>query len=373
MSGVVRGWCPNAWRPMAAGDGLLVRVRPRLGRLDARQLRALCEASLACGNGLIDATNRAGLQMRGVSEASWPGLMDRLVEAGLVDPDPERERRATLVLAPDWQADDDTHRIATDLLARLDDLPSLPGKVGYAIDAGAAPVLGSTPADFRIERGESGELILRADGRDAGVPLEQGREVDTLIALAEWFGASGGLAVGRVARHHAPLPDTLAGSERPAAAGEPVRPGTHPLGAAYGLPFGRIEAERMLSLLDTAAPPAMRLTPWRVLLFEGIAPRAVDGFASDAAAITADACPGAPACPQASVATRPLALRLAPLVDGRLHVSGCSKGCAYTRPADVVLTGRGGRFDLAFEARAGDPPAATDLTPDQLLARFERP
>ena len=35
MSGVVRGWCPNAWRPMAAGDGLLVRVRPRLGRLDA--------------------------------------------------------------------------------------------------------------------------------------------------------------------------------------------------------------------------------------------------------------------------------------------------------------------------------------------------
>ena len=30
-----KGWCPGAWRPMASGDGLLVRVRPRLGRLTA--------------------------------------------------------------------------------------------------------------------------------------------------------------------------------------------------------------------------------------------------------------------------------------------------------------------------------------------------
>ncbi|MFV0623323.1 cobalamin biosynthesis protein CobG [Sphingomonas sp. ac-8] len=373
MSGVVRGWCPNAWRPMAAGDGLLVRVRPRLGRMDADQLRALCEAALACGNGLIDATNRAGLQIRGVSEARWPGLMDRLVEAGLVDADPERERRATLVLAPDWQPGDDTHRIATELLARLDELPALPGKVGYAIDAGPAPVLGSTPADFRIERGERGALILRADGRDRGVPLRPGSEVDTLIALAEWFVASGGLEAGRVGRHHAPLPDTLAGTDRPAAAGEPIHPGAHPLGAALGLPFGRIEATQMLALLDAAAPMAMRLTPWRVLLFEGIAPLAIEGFVTDPAAISAAACPGAPACPQASVATRPLALRLAPLVAGRLHVSGCSKGCAYARPADVVLTGREGRFDIAFNARADDPPAESGRTADQLLARFERP
>ena len=33
---MIRGWCPTAWRPMAAGDGLLVRVRPKLGRLTNR-------------------------------------------------------------------------------------------------------------------------------------------------------------------------------------------------------------------------------------------------------------------------------------------------------------------------------------------------
>lgn len=30
MSGfVVKGWCPDAWRPMATGDGLLMRIKPR--------------------------------------------------------------------------------------------------------------------------------------------------------------------------------------------------------------------------------------------------------------------------------------------------------------------------------------------------------
>ena len=37
----VRGWCPDAWRPMAAGDGLIVRVKPRLGRLSADDMAAL--------------------------------------------------------------------------------------------------------------------------------------------------------------------------------------------------------------------------------------------------------------------------------------------------------------------------------------------
>ena len=62
----------------------------------------------------------------------------------------------------------------------------------------------------------------------------------------------------------------------------------------------------------------------------------------DAPILHVDACVGAPACPQASVATRDLAARLAPLVTGRLHISGCAKGCARARAADWVLTGREG-------------------------------
>jgi precorrin-3B synthase len=108
------------------------------------------------------------------------------------------------------------------------------------------------------------------------------------------------------------------------------------------------------------------MTPWRRLLVEGGTP----GTAPDPATLNADACVGAPACPQATVKTRALAERLAPFVAGHLHVSGCAKGCAHARPSEVVLTGRDGRFDLAFAACAGDRPAMTGLDPRQILSRF---
>ena len=65
---VVQGWCPGAHRPMMSGDGLVVRVRPRLARLSAAQTLGLCDLALRFGNGTIDLTNRANLQLRGVAE-----------------------------------------------------------------------------------------------------------------------------------------------------------------------------------------------------------------------------------------------------------------------------------------------------------------
>jgi precorrin-3B synthase len=117
---------------------------------------------------------------------------------------------------------------------------------------------------------------------------------------------------------------------------------------------------------------ASRVTPWRCLLLEGGAAVSADGFVTGAAdpILRAYACSGSPACPQATVETRALAARLAPHVDGRLHVSGCGKGCAHAGPADVVFTGRDGLFDLSFDARPGDAPARSGLRPDQLLTHF---
>lgn len=369
----VRGWCPNAWRPMAAGDGLLVRVKPRLGRLARAQLLGLCEASLAHGNGLIDLTNRGNLQLRGVSDAGWPLLIDRLITLGLVDPDPKTEQRRTLLVAPDWQAGDDTHRIAEDFLTRLGALPVLPGKTGFVIDAGPVPMLKDAPGDFRIERGVEGGVILRLDGRAAGTPLPTGDEAAALVRLAQWFVASGGDAAGRATRHAAPLPDWAAERVALAPVGPPVVPGPHRLGTAVGVPFGQLDAKALLHGIPESAT-AVRITPWRMLLIEG------DGIHSptliDAAGdplLRADACVGAPACPQASVDTRALARRLAPLVAGSLHVSGCAKGCARARPADVVVTGRDGLLDLAFRARAGADPTHPALSPAALLSLFGTP
>jgi precorrin-3B synthase len=362
---------------MMAGDGLLVRVRPPLGRLTRAQALGLCEASMAHGNGLIDMTSRASLQIRGVREDSWRPLIDTLLHLGLIDPDPIREARANILVAPEWRMGDDTHRIAGLLRARLADLPELPGKVGFAIDVGAAPVLQDAPADFRIERAASGRLILRADGRILGTPLSPRTEVDRLIALAHWFVGSGGTAGGRMARHGAPLPDWAAATTLPAAGAPPLRVGPHSLGLALGLPFGRIAASALARYVDAdAAIQAIRIAPWHIAICEAAAPLTADpdpvDFITDPASpmLHVDACVGAPACPQGSVETRALARRLAPHITGRLHVSGCAKGCARATSADVTLTGREGRYDLAFDARAGAPPSRAGLDAAQILAHF---
>ncbi len=65
-----RGWCPGLTRPMPTGDGLLARVHPPLGILTLDQARAVAEGARLFGNGHLDLTARANLQIRGVSEAT---------------------------------------------------------------------------------------------------------------------------------------------------------------------------------------------------------------------------------------------------------------------------------------------------------------
>jgi precorrin-3B synthase len=140
------------------------------------------------------------------------------------------------------------------------------------------------------------------------------------------------------------------------------------MGAVYGLPFGRIDAASLAAFVR-AHDCALRLTPWRLLIAEGMAPAPAAGMLlADSPILHVDACVGAPACPQASVETRGLATRRAPLIEGRLHVSGCAKGCARARAADWVLTGREGAFDLVRNARAGAAPLHTGLTPEGAVA-----
>ncbi|KXU33725.1 cobalamin biosynthesis protein CobG [Sphingobium sp. 22B] len=354
---------------MMAGDGLLVRVRPPLGRLTVPQAIGLAEAARLHGNGLVDLTNRAALQLRGVTEQGHGPLLRRLVALGLADHDPAREARRNFLLAPDSLPRDDTESIALSLIARIAELPQLPSKIGIAIDAGPAPCLAAVPADFRFERSEAGRLLLRVEGRPLGSPTSVETAARDLIALARWFLATGGGASGRAARHEAPLP--TAADIAPA----PSRPLSQLLAEAsgpfHGIPFGQLDADSLIALAGKPHVTALRLTPWRGLILEGGADSAE--HASPDGLLRVDACPGAPACPQASVETRGLATRLAPLVEGSLHVSGCAKGCARQRPAGLVLTGRQGRFDLSRNARAGSPPETTGLTARQILALFGRP
>ena len=96
----MKGWCPGALRPMTSGDGLVVRVRARCGAFSVTEMSALARAAAEHGNGHIDITRRANLQIRGVTEESFPKLIDRLGQLGLLDVSAGVEAIRNFMIAP---------------------------------------------------------------------------------------------------------------------------------------------------------------------------------------------------------------------------------------------------------------------------------
>ncbi len=370
MTGRVRGWCPGAQRPMMSGDGLVVRVRPRYARLTAHQMLGLCAAAETFGNGTIDLTNRANLQLRGVADVHHEPLLDSLAALDLLDAQPGIETRRNMLVTPFWQPGDVSEALTSALLSRLDDLPPLPAKFGYAIDTGPAPLLGNDPADIRLERLPDGTLILRADGSATGRIVSVDTAIDQLIALAHWFAETRPDDFRRMRKLLATtdLPNAWQEGHPTPPSGQQPDIGETELGPLMGATFGQIDAHQMSDLIQTSGAHAIRVTPWRLFLLEGGKSIAAPGFVTtkDDPLLGVDACPGAPLCPQATVETRALAARLAATATGTLHISGCSKGCATPRAAETVLVGNNGRFDLVKQGVAWDEPTLRGLDPTDL-------
>ena len=374
---IVQGWCPGALRPMRSGDGLVVRVRPHGGRLTPDQARGTARLAALHGNGLIDLSNRANVQLRGVTEASHPALIDGLRVLDLIDADATDEARRNIIVSPFWTEADGSQEIAAALAQALTapDAPALPSKFGFVLDTAAQPVLRDVSADIWLESGTEG--LLLATQSPLAKPVTPETAVAEAIALAHWFIAQGGVTDGRgrmasLLKHHS-LPEGFTTPRLPAAA-KPT-PGTQPQGQLVGFEFGQMNAETLAALADLGP---LRVTPWRMLLIEGLieAPQ-IPGLITraDDPMLRVIACTGAPGCLQAHAATRPLARALAPHLTERLHVSGCAKGCAHPTAAPLTLTATPIGFALIRDGTASGTPlreglSAADLTETPILTEI---
>lgn len=398
-----RGWCPGAWRPMESGDGLILRLRPVAGRLRGSDLALIAELARQHGNGRIDLTARANLQLRGLAHADVAPVQDALAEASLLDPDAAAERRRNLLAAPlsglDRTACIDGHALALDvgrLLATAPGLDDLPAKFLVLLDDGGALPLDAIAADIRLRalRDDQGPSLALGLGGTANesfwlAPLGREEALDALAALmrhwslhrpderltriapadrAAWAGALGlAPATAKMSAElgrHRPPPRHL---------GACRLGGLGLLGAAA--PFGRLEAPTLASLAECIGPTAqVRLTPWRSIILPE--PGKIDAAALAAGGLVLDpaspllkvaACAGAAGCRHGTTQTQADAARLALLLppgagEGTvLHVSGCAKGCAHPGAAPVTLVGRDGRYDLVRHGPAGGQRLAIGL------------
>lgn len=358
----IKGWCPGALRPMAASDGLVVRIRPHAGRLSMAQAQGVAALAQRYASPWLELTNRANLQLRGVDVACHAPLLDGLRALGLLDHDAAAEARRNVQVQPLWTEGDLTQALALqlgELLAR-EDGPALPAKFGFAVDTGALPRLREAYADVRLERLAGGVLVY-ADGATAGVVVAPADAPAQAIALARWFLDASGAPEGRgrmaALLAHRDLPAGWQQTPVPAHGARALAPGPQPGGTLVGLAFGLVQASTLAAL---GACGALRLTPWRSLLVEGTLPlpdRAELITEAGDWRLRITACTGAPGCGQALAPTRDLAMALAGVVPSGqlLHVSGCAKGCAHPKAATTVVAAAQGYNLIRFGTAAGVP------------------
>lgn len=355
-----------------SGDGLIVRVRPFYARLDAAQVLGLCALSEGFGNGFLDLTNRANIQIRGVQQTRLDDLLAALAHLNLLDDAPEIEGRRNIMITPFWASGDDTVVLCKELINSLAQLPELPSKFGFSIEAVDAPLLSHASSDIRVERAREG-LIVRAQGAARGRAVTCDAALDAVHDLAQWFAA-----------HRTPeqrrMADVVAAGDLPAdwtmteplARAKPLVPGPCKQGFLLGAAFGQLDAAALAELVRQTGATALRVTPWRLFLLEGVASLETTTFVTkpDDPLLHVDACPGAPFCASATVPTRDLARDLATRSNGSLHISGCAKGCARKSQANTTFVGNQGRFDLVSNGHAWDAPEKSGLTPDDLRAEL---
>jgi len=397
---------------MTSGDGLVVRVRPRCGAFSVSEMSALADAAAQYGNGHIDITRRANLQIRGVSDQSFPKLIDRLGRLGLLDASAGVEAIRNFMVAPlaglDPSAADVrpvVHELAL-LLATDESLQALPAKFGYVIDGGGALPLTAERADVLLS------ALSERDGYAVGLDAESGqrwlgrvassRAAEAVATIARTFVEA--LAGTRRGRMRDATPDQIKRIQSAVAplVSEMVVPTTHKTrhisrighlqlredchAIGVGVPFGRLEANqlaRLAGIIAAAGGSEVRLSPWRVLyagVHDAVAAETALAGAADAGLITAatdpllqvEACPGAPDCPSASLDTRSIGRLMAQQIaragfSGTIHVSGCWKGCARSAPAKLTLVASDERYLVVRNGTADGEPVSS-LSPDELRA-----
>ncbi|WP_122254980.1 precorrin-3B synthase, partial [Pseudomonas syringae] len=192
--------CPGLLRIVPALDGGICRIKLAGGVISSAQAMAVAEAARTYAHGVIEATNRANLQIRGIG-ADHDGLISALMAAGLGPANPASDDVRNLMLSPtaglDPQMLFDARPLAAQILDALEHHPrfhELSPKFALSLDAGEALVMLEHPHDVWLSALKFDNEVLLAFGLAgcpahdrplAAVPVAEGKTL--VVALLELF------------------------------------------------------------------------------------------------------------------------------------------------------------------------------------------
>ncbi|OUM72685.1 precorrin-3B synthase [Pseudomonas caspiana] len=396
-------------RIVPALDGGICRIKLAGGSLSAAQARAVANAAQTYAHGVIEATNRANLQIRGIGDQQV-ALIDTLLAAGLGPNNPDSDDVRNLMLSPVAGLDPhmllDVRPLAAQILAALENNPrfhDLSPKFALSLDGGEAMVMLEHPHDLWLSALKmDGEIMLgfglagcpAQDSPLAAVPMANGLEL--VLAVLELF-----LDLARpeqVRMRHlleeVPAQQLLANLQqrlsielrvdqkitawrRPAIVSN-QHLGVYPqqqagkVAVGGGVPLGRLDPAMLNAVAQLAADfgdGSLRLTPWQSLLLPNVPSERGEQVLSalEAAGLlcSADqplaqiiACTGSTDCAKGLADTKTDARLLAGQlqrsgVSRAVHLSACKRSCAAAHLASVTLLAVSpGHYDLYFRDAA---------------------
>ena len=397
--------CPGLLRIVQARDGGICRIKLAGGTLTSEQANAVAEGAQRYAGSVIEATNRANLQIRGIVKEQ-EALIDSLLAAGLGPSHAAGDDVRNLMLSPsagiDRQMLFDTRELAAQILATLqgqERFHDLSAKFAVQLDGGERLAMLEHPHDLWLSAVErEGERWLAfglagcpTDQPAGRVPLEDGHAL--VVAVLELFLELAGPEHTRMrhllvdvpqaeflARLAERLPFQPVSIWQRSVSNEVLHIGAHPQAQAGHVyvggvpPLGRLDSTMLRGaarLAQEYGDATLRFTPWQSLLLPNIHHDNADevirrlhalGLVCDAGQALSRliACTGSTGCAKGLADTKQDALQLAALLQrhGQLlsvHLSGCPRSCAAAHSAPVTLLAvTPGHYDLYFR-EAGQP------------------
>ncbi|AZF14160.1 precorrin-3B synthase [Pseudomonas sp. R3-18-08] len=384
--------CPGLLRIVQALDGGICRIKLAGGSITAAQANAVADAAQSYAGGVIEATNRANLQIRGIG-AEQEALIAMLLAAGLGPSTAGGDDVRNLMLSPSAGIDPqmlfDTRPLAGQILATLENHPrfhELSAKFAVQLDGFEALAMLEHHHDLWLSAFEQAGKTLLAFGLAgcpglnaplAAVRLDQGHAL--VVAVLEAFLD---LATPEQTRMRQLVVDNLLsrlrlpllpadGFNRPAS-GASGHPGSYPQrqqGRFYVTavaPLGRLDSAMLKGAAQLACEygdATLRFTPWQGVLLPNLTQPGVVteqlaqlGFlcAAEQPLARMIACTGSSGCGKGLSDTKTDAVQLAALQPGHdVHLSGCPRSCAAAHTAPVTLLAVSpGHYDLYFRDAA---------------------
>jgi precorrin-3B synthase len=285
--------CPGVLRLHPADDGHLARVRVPGGRLSAAPLRTIASAA-GLGNGIVELTMRANLQLRGLPHDAGPALAALLAEAGLF-PSPAHDRVRNVIASPlagrhprsaaqtDAVVDELDRVLCADAV-----LADLPGRFLFAVDDGSGLALGHGadvalvaigPMTFSLLLAAHPTTLRLAPAEAARVAVCAAREFleeRSSSGATAWRVAELADGARRVARRMGCELDGDAGmSVRGPLQAGPLRQRDGLVSLTALAPHGRLRPGVTASLASLGGKYGveLRLSPWRTLTVPDVAPQ----------------------------------------------------------------------------------------------------